>query len=752
MREKIEQKIGKTDLKDGTKDMVDRFLEMIRSNTLHIVLLLLLIFLVSVSLTTSVHRWGDASTYYMQIQSIANDFDIKYEQKDLQRVFTNKLDNVPNGLFLIKDDKKNYFYGKEYSYALFAVPFFKLFGNNGILLFNALMFFLMIYMGYIILKMNNRDDIALIFSILYFSLSVTFVYVFWLHPEIYNMFLIMSGLFLWSKSIYSNENKKEYLQKDNKSVEKIQQDPNNLLFASAMVFGLATFAKVPNVVLFLPLFGYELYNKRFKNLILCVISFLIPLIILFGLFFLTSGTMSPYGGDRFVYVDQFPFMDGYTSDDEPGMRAFTTSSFGIMSIVDTIDITTILYDAFYYLFERFTGFVWYYMPAIIALYIMFNQISENYFSNQIHTFSFKKFGIDRLLILSALILNMIFYIANTHVVNNPTNYFGGSHAIGNRYFYIFPAFLFLVGKIRPDKRLVMFFTIATIFMMPIIVNPEENSAWPARHTIKMPYSFLPFGYSIINDLPFWGYSYEINNMTYYHLDDKIKRVALKNSNLFYINGHENGELLIKSLDSLEYYRINVFSLEANNKINLKIGGERKEIILNMFENRTLTFMPEPVYENHKYALYKMEIDATGSILFDVDTVNMSDVSEKILIFYDGWHGLEYWDGTPTRWIENEGILKIYSNVERSDVLIFKVNNFSKPRTFQVYVNNELLSQIVVSSWKEMVVKVNLTDGENTVRFYAPDGCQRPIDIFELERKDSRCLSFVFQNITMTELT
>ena len=90
-------------------------------------------------MTAPVHRWGDASTYYMQIQSISNDLDIQYQSQDINRVVENKLDDIPAGMYLIKNEEGKYYYGKEFSYALFAAPFYKLLGNNGILFFNGLM-------------------------------------------------------------------------------------------------------------------------------------------------------------------------------------------------------------------------------------------------------------------------------------------------------------------------------------------------------------------------------------------------------------------------------------------------------------------------------------------------------------------------------------------------------------------------------------------------------------------------------------
>jgi len=112
----------------------------------------------------------------------------------------------------------------------------------------------------------------------------------------------------------------------------------------------------------------------------------------------------------------------------------------------------------------------------------------------------------------------------------------------------------------------------------------------------------------------------------------------------------------------------------------------------------------------------------------------------------GWYALERWSDTQI-WMKNNGTINIYSNINKTIFLNFKAMSFYKPRVLQVYLNNELVSQMNFSS-QEVVIKLNSKEGENKIRFYAPSGCQRPADIPELDNKDQRCLSFLFQDITI----
>jgi dolichyl-phosphate-mannose--protein O-mannosyl transferase len=324
-------------------------------------------FLIAVSLSAPLHRVGDSSTYYLQISSIAEDFDIQYQPVDIQRALSNKFDDLPKGLILIKTDEGSYYYGKEFSYALFASPFFILLSNHGILFFNALMFFLMILMGFFYLRKKGNSPILSFFtSLVFFLLSTAFVYIFWIHVEIYNMFLITAGIFFWSLYI-DDQNKNQYL------------------IIAAFIFGLATVAKLPNSLLFLPFVCYELYNRQYKRAISIVLIFLIPIITFYSFFYLETGSMSFYGGNRLYYLNQYPFTDGFDGVNESGRLAFSVEEGRISALLSSDVLTKSPINLFYYFFGKFTGMIWYYPLTVFALIsfvmgILYlkKQNSENY--------------------------------------------------------------------------------------------------------------------------------------------------------------------------------------------------------------------------------------------------------------------------------------------------------------------------------------------------------------------------------------
>jgi len=100
-------------------------------------------------------------------------------------------------------------------------------------------------------------------------------------------------------------------------------------------------------------------------------------------------------------------------------------------------------------------------------------------------------------------------------------------------------------------------------------------------------------------------------------------------------------------------------------------------------------------------------------------------------------------------MSNNATLFIYTPQENSSILSFKATSFYKSRTLQVYLNKGLIHrQIVTRSPMEIRIPIELKKGKNVIRFYTPDGCQRPCDV--INSIDTRCLSIHFQQILLVE--
>lgn len=181
------------------------------------------------------------------------------------------------------------------------------------------------------------------------------------------------------------------------------------------------------------------------------------------------------------------------------------------------------------------------------------------------------------------------------------------------------------------------------------------------------------------------------------------------------------------------------------------------------------------YYNIRYIIIHLDylshdqITYINDILNNILHLNPIHYAEDSLIVYEipnaeidpflalsgGWHGLEDWDGTPTRWMENDATLMIYSDENRTADLNFNALSFHRPRSIEIYVNDLLQMQTMVldpkDGFKKVIVPgISLKEGANIVRFHVPEGCERPSDMKELNNSDSRCLSVAVQDIKMIE--
>lgn len=116
----------------------------------------------------------------------------------------------------------------------------------------------------------------------------------------------------------------------------------------------------------------------------------------------------------------------------------------------------------------------------------------------------------------------------------------------------------------------------------------------------------------------------------------------------------------------------------------------------------------------------------------------------------GWYGIETWDGTSTRWMENDSLVSFYSPENRTANLSLRLTSFYRPRTIEIYAGDELALRANVSAtgFEDTTAPIHFIKGTNAVRFHIPEGCERPSDVLGQNNTDNRCLSLAFQKIAV----
>jgi phosphoglycerol transferase len=130
-----------------------------------------------------------------------------------------------------------------------------------------------------------------------------------------------------------------------------------------------------------------------------------------------------------------------------------------------------------------------------------------------------------------------------------------------------------------------------------------------------------------------------------------------------------------------------------------------------------------------------------------DKDKSSDMDTAFTGFGFGWYGQEDWAGIPTRWMQSDSEIVVFSPENRTSTMSMSVQSFYRSRTLMISSGDSPVAQIFVpTSFINASVPISLKKGVNTVLLHVPEGCERPCDMPELNSVDSRFLSVAMQNL------
>jgi len=444
---------------------------------------------------------GDMAVYLCMGQSFAYDFDCTYTRQDMIRIFE-EWGTCPSGVFLKKVGSDLY-YAKPVIYPLFAAPFVRVFETNGFLLFNFLLLIGMILMGHAYLRSYNSAPVSLLFSTTFFVFQVGYVYAFTIVPEVFNMFLITAGYFLW----FLPRGNSEQFQSDRAAAAYDKLRRGRLRYLLAAVFlGMAAFSKLTNVIAFAgPCLAFLFdttesrqdetppFRTRFIFLIGTVLVFMMTILLFFGLQYYFTAEINPQGGDRKVFhYDDCPFsrpdktfeQGGQAISPETAMTVKPETSFVgkilhfIVQRAELLPPGMFAADLYYFFFGRFGGLLPFFPVTMVALYVIIRERKRRQF----------------LLLLTVGLTALLF------LVTMPQNYVGGA-ALGNRYFInSYPIVLFLFTRI--SRHLLWFpWLVGGLFLSPLMLNPFQSNYNIGSFATRLPYTLLPLEQSLHANFP-----------------------------------------------------------------------------------------------------------------------------------------------------------------------------------------------------------------------------------------------------------
>ncbi|MCP5108483.1 MAG: DUF2029 domain-containing protein [bacterium] len=497
-------------------------------------------------------RWGffsDEAAYFAVTQSLVHDGDIKYTLKDLQRI-RKDFPTGPVGSYLKKGADGALYYAKSFAYPIFAAPFFGLFGVKGLLLFNGLMLFLAVFLAYLLLKQYHPPDKSFGFALVFIFASVIPVYIWWLTADLFNFFMMFTGLFFFFYKF-----KRPWF-----------------FYFSAVFFSAAAFSKT----WILPAIGIVylvlLMRKQWKKFaVLTLISILLFLGFVAYLY-VQTGDLSYklyMGGERRHFGSRFP----YESPD------FTFEDGTLMSFDNYWDRfynspKVFATNLLYYFFGRFTGIFIYFASAFFLLILFFFQRKEP----------------EDWFILAAIVMTMLVFL-----VLAPDNYFGGSGSVGNRYFFIaFPLFFFLGFKNRLFKFSVVPVMTAIILLSGVYIDSHYHSSTPRLAGMSFPINLFPPEKTQFLSLPTnenpraFGKLLRDGENTYqvYLINDNYHTIE---TNSIWSKGDKKLELFLATPAKVKGFEITLVSKKQNNRVSFAIEHKEKTMILNPDKNYVIRF-------------------------------------------------------------------------------------------------------------------------------------------------------------------
>jgi hypothetical protein len=112
----------------------------------------------------------------------------------------------------------------------------------------------------------------------------------------------------------------------------------------------------------------------------------------------------------------------------------------------------------------------------------------------------------------------------------------------------------------------------------------------------------------------------------------------------------------------------------------------------------------------------------------------------------GWWSLEEWDGVPTRWMGNNGTIKVISSLPQLCNVSFSARTQYTDKTLRFFLNTELIGVFRISSTgfsRISVSSLRLREGVNELSFYSGQSFV-PADV--ADSLDTRRLSIVVENV------
>ncbi len=582
------------------------------------------------------HLKADEAAYYGMALSLGHDGDLRFSPADVDRFFVDFPYQPVNNLILMSADGwRTVSYAKPFVYSLFAAPFVRAGGAHGMLVFNTLLLVAMIWMGALYLRRYNDAGIAALFASGFFVLSVGFVYVYWLQPEVFNMAAICAALWLG----LPREGEEEGLPRPRREAV--------LAALSGAALALAVYNKpMLAVIAAAPLWSHW-RERRWRRLASWLAGAGGCLLLLAGVAFALTGTPTPYlaaklerGGFTLCGPGEMPVFPNAAlppaTGAEPGGAPLATASppstaaptdataaanpvtsaasatgespptvtpssaSGAPAPAGTSSTAAPASGAATAIAESPTRntYSWLFRlpdtsPSEFALNVVYFLVGRH--AGLLPYMPFAVLAVALFLVHGRrsaprwVLLGASAVIALFFLLQIAWNWQGGGGFVGNRYFVnVYPVFLFLVTRIRPRWLLLAGFGLAGIFLSPLVLAPQGTPG--PEPTLQMhvrgaPYRWLPLELTLRNvpgyhRVPMGGVRFIGRREAFLPLTERM-----------WVFGGLPVELHLVADRPLGPLAFEVGSLAPHNRVEMTLGSAHESFELGAGESRRVVLAP-----------------------------------------------------------------------------------------------------------------------------------------------------------------
>ena len=375
---------------------------------------------------------GDEGVYAMQAQSLAFDFDRRYEASDYRR-YLETTGKVPDPLILqSRDGGDTLVYAKPVFYSLFLSPFVRLAPERGPALANLLLLvFAALLLECLLLRRVGADGPLMAAFLLFFS--VTFGHVFWVHADLFYLGATAFGLCCldpWFEG---------------------ERLPPARLLGGGVLLAIAGsgrpfyLAVLVGVLLAAAPSLRQGWGRRASAIVLGGAAVLLAGSAWFHAG--SGGAWSPYVGERqgFSSATGYPDID-FDRQDWPELLAARGDASWLREgfLLPAFDVGLLGHNLVYAALGRSIGIVPYFLPLVVACACL-------------------RRGSRRRWLLVAVALGLLAFL-----IKSPHNFYGGAGAIANRWFLpLYPVCWFLIERPPARRWLAASAVVAALFVGPL---------------------------------------------------------------------------------------------------------------------------------------------------------------------------------------------------------------------------------------------------------------------------------------------